>query len=233
MMLSKRNHHLNSSRRSNMKKVNSHLARALLIAILLSALPLYVALATPTSFQWGSYNSSGLTTYGVYDTDNITVLQTGDLAQLIWAGPNGVIDPPDPTTGAPTADDILLDSTTVQNAGSLPPTLRNKGYILLKTYTFDTADPQSGGVIYIRAWNNTTPTTATAYGNSLTGTLVGGLSYNALRWHTDTSPTAVSLVDFQASAGNRSWVWAAIGLALAAVVVTGSLLVRRYARSKA
>lgn len=176
------------------------ISKLFLSGVLLVGLSLVVALVNPLlaradplpDFQWGSYDSSGLglTTLGVYDTDNSTVLSTGDLAQLIWTGPDGTIDPPR-CDGLPSDDDQLLDTNTVQNTGSLPPSLRNKGYILFKSYALDTAYPQLGGVVYIRAWNASTTTAATAYGDSTTNTLTPSATFNAPRWYTNhVFPTA-------------------------------------------
>jgi hypothetical protein len=152
---------------------------------------IYPARATPASFEWGTFSSTGQTTFGVYDVDNITILQTGDLAQFIWTGTDGQIDPPLPD-GAPGGDDQLLDTSAVQNSGSLPPPAQNRGYITLKTYSFDTTNPQNGGIVYIRAWNASTPAGATAYGDSQTGTLTDGGVLNAPRWNTNIRLTAWS-----------------------------------------
>jgi hypothetical protein len=167
-----------------------------LIVVMVSVLLPAIAFATPVTLDWGSFSATGLTTYGVYDTDNSTVLQTGDLVQLIWVGPNGVVDIP-ATDGAPGGDDVLLDSSAILNEEPLAPPQRNKGYIPLKTYTFD--DSLSGRIIYIRAWNSATASTATAYGASQTGILAGGTIFNALRWNTS-APLAVQLAEFSATA---------------------------------
>jgi hypothetical protein len=178
--------------RANMK------SRLFLSSTLVVGLSLLVALVNPLlvradplpPFSWESNDASGLPTFGVYDTDNLTVLSTGDLAQLIWAGLNGTIDPPR-CDGMPGSDDQLLDTNIVQNTGSLPPFLQNKGYILRKDYPLDSADPHLGGVIYIRAWNASTTTAASAYGDSATATLTPGGTYNAPRWYTNhVFPTA-------------------------------------------
>jgi hypothetical protein len=181
----------------------AHLVRLLIVGLLLGGLatPQEVQ-AAPANFEWGSFSAAGLTTFGVYDTDNATVLQTGDLAQLIWAGPDGVIDPPQ-SDGAPGDDDQLLQSSSINNELPLPPHQQNKGYISLKTYTFDTDDLQNSGTIYIRAWNASTPQTATAYGDSETTTLVGGTQWSAPRWYTGQGPTAVTLSFFAATPGER------------------------------
>src|SRR5512132_2163532 len=91
------------------------------IALILFALTLPAAARThaamPSPFSWGSFSPTGATTYGVYDTDNATILQTGDTAQLLWVGPNGAIDPPLNATGAAGGDDRVLDTNAVQNGG--------------------------------------------------------------------------------------------------------------------
>lgn len=180
----------------------SQIARITLVFAILTALfiPSRV-FAAPAPFDWGSFDSGGSTTYGVYDMNNVTILETGDLAQLIWAGPDGIIDPPN-CDGTTAGDDQVLDRSSVQNGAPLPPTLRNRGYISSKTYTFDTESPQSGGVVYIRAWNNSNAASATAYGNSSTTTLSGFATYNALRWFTgmtDCVPLVVTLASFTVS----------------------------------
>lgn len=143
----------------------------------------HVALAVPASFDWGSFNSSGLTTHGVYDTDNATILATGDLAQFIWAGFDGIPDAPG-CDGMPGGDDLLLDTSIIQNESG-PPIFWNRGYIFLSTYSYDTDSDQNGGTVFIRAWNAAMPASASAYGDSSTTTLVSGGVLNALRWHTD------------------------------------------------
>jgi len=143
-----------------------------------------LAQATPVSFSWGTFSASGQTTFGVYDLDNTTILQTGDFAQLIWAGPDTLIDPPLPD-GSSGGDDQILDVNAIENGGSFPPGLMNKGYIPLKEYSFEPGNPQDGGTVYIRAWNASTPASATAFGESQTGTLSSGESLNAPRWNTN------------------------------------------------
>lgn len=149
--------------------------------------------AAPASFDWGSMSAAGSTGYGVYDADDATILQTGDLAQLIWAGPDGIIALPN-CDGSPAGDDRLLQTSTIQNGGSLPPPAHSKGYLPLNTYTYDPGGQLDGGVVYLRAWNASTVEAATAYGNSGTGTLVAGSIYNAGRWHTDIAWSAAAIV---------------------------------------
>jgi hypothetical protein len=169
----------------------------LLLALILSY-PLTVY-AVPVSFDWGSFNSGGSTDFGVYDTDNATILQTGDLAQLIWTGADQQINPPG-IGGAVSGDDVLLDTTTVENLGSLTPPMRNKGYILFKTSSFDSGDPWIGKGVYIRAWNAVTASVATAYGNSALATLTPMGQHNWPRWYTNESvPLSVNISYFTAT----------------------------------
>ena len=155
----------------------------------LAALPLSTSLVSPVvpvTFDWGSFSASGQTTYGVYDEDNVTPLQTGDVAQLIWTGPDGQADAPNPD-GSPGGDDQTLDAYNVQNGALLPPPARNKGYIPFKTFTFDSGGPLNNSIVYIRAWNASDINQATAYGDSSTASLIAGATFNALRWHTNVS----------------------------------------------
>lgn len=156
-------------------------------AALLSALPISSALfapVVPVTFDWGSFSSSGQTTYGVYDYDNLTPLQTGDMAQLIWTGANGIINPPNPD-GSPGGDDLMLDTNTIQNGAPLPPPARNRGYISFRIFTFDSADPLDNTMVFIRAWNAFEPAQATAFGDSSTALLQAGATFNAPRWNTN------------------------------------------------
>lgn len=135
-----------------------------------------VVSATPAGFDWGSFSSSGDETYGVR-AGGIPV-DTGSLVQLIWVGTDGAVDVPD-TDGTPGDDDVLLDTGTVLNDAPLPPPLRNKGYVPLSTYTFDTEAEYAGGIVYMRAWDGPSAATSTAFGDSTTGTLSAGSSFNA------------------------------------------------------
>ncbi len=156
-------------------------------AATLLALPISTALLAPdvpVPFDWGSFSSSGHSTYGVYDDDNVTTLQTGDLALLIWAGADGRIDPPNPD-GSPGGDDMMLDTNTIQNGAPLPPPARDRGYIPFKTFTYDSAGPLNNAVVFIRAWNASEPSRATAFGDSSTALLLAGATFNAARWNTN------------------------------------------------
>lgn len=177
----------------------------LLLALAALASPLALS-ASPGSFDWATFNSRGSIDYGVYDADNDTILETGDLAQLIWVGPNGTIDPPKTSPraeyGEAGGDDVRLDTSAVQNTGNLWPIQQNKGYIPYKIYTLDSLDDYAGKPVYIRAWNDASASTATAYGNSTLHNLNVGEMYPWPRWYTNVpiTPTAVDLAYFTATA---------------------------------
>jgi hypothetical protein len=171
-----------------------------MILLLLAPLP---ALAAPVTFSWGSFSPSGSAAYGVLDSDNSTPLQTGDLVQLIYAGANGIPDPPN-ADGLPGGDDELLQTSAVQNGMPFPPPMRGLGYIPSSTFTFDDADLRRGGWVYIRAWNGPTPQEATAWGESDSTRLepepAAGV-FNVTGWSTGL-PTAVELASFTAAASD-------------------------------
>src|SRR5512133_2361041 len=120
----------------------SSVVRAAIAGIILALLVPFIAEAVPVGFDWGSFNSSGSTAYGVYDSDCSTILAAGDLVQFLWAGPDGQISEPPTRDGAPTGDDQLLQTSVVVNVGSLPPPMRNKGYVPFTTFTIDSLDPK-------------------------------------------------------------------------------------------
>jgi hypothetical protein len=179
--------------------------------------------AVPATFDWGTYDAAGSTLFGVYESDNSTILQTADIVQFIWAGPDASINPP-LSNGNPTGDDVILDTSIVQN-GSGPPPVRNKGYVFLKTYSYNTTDPENNGVVYMRVWNDSLIANATAYGDSGTGTLTAGGSFNAPRWRMTFTPSAVTLskINGHMSKLNPAWL---LAITFQLVVTTLSLLGR-------
>ncbi|MDZ7371483.1 MAG: T9SS type A sorting domain-containing protein [candidate division KSB1 bacterium] len=88
----------------------------------------------------------------------------GNLVQLIWAGPNGKIDPPNadgPNLGAPTGDDVFIRDTYI-------------GHGYLAGYAYGRFDKlfshsliQPGAIVYLRAWDVPQVTNINnSYGNS-------------------------------------------------------------------
>ena len=103
--------------------------------------------------------------------------ETSDLVQLIDVGPDGVINPPD-EIGNTTGDDSLICDIRI-GEGYGPPDW-NKGKFS------HGLSLESGTVIYCRAWNAASPSTATYYGNSSTKTVTGAGDYEFGTWSTNT-----------------------------------------------
>lgn len=164
--------------------------------LLLALWFVHPARAVPASFDWGSFDAAGSSQFGVY-ADEQTVLESGDLVQFLWAGPDDQIERPF-WDGTPGGDDQLLDSSAVNNGPPLPPTQWAKGYVPLKTYTFDSGAPYSGGIVYLRAWNAGSAAQATSYGDSETSTLSSGGVFNAPSWQVRDEPTAIRLRSIEA-----------------------------------
>jgi hypothetical protein len=152
-------------------------------------------------FTWRSWDLSGSTSYGVYDQDNSTPLQTGDKVQLLYAGADGLIDPPT-LTGTPGDDDQLLQETSIMSNENKPPPLQNHGYFLDVVFTYDPSAFPGTPLVYARAWNASSEAGATHYGDSLPTILEDDVTHNFDRWHTThrkPAPLAVTLASFTAS----------------------------------
>ncbi len=102
------------------------------------------------------------------DADGTTPLQgtlsNGDFIQMLSAGINGVVDPPD-EYGGPGGDDALLGILAGVNqthvGANEPPVNHNLGYFNAAA-SYD--EIQIGLPVYARFWNNALPWTATHYG---------------------------------------------------------------------
>lgn len=203
------------------------------IATILSLMLAHQVSAVPLAFTWGSYDASGDTAYGVYEIDTVTPLSTGDLVQLIWAGPDGLIDPPS-VDGTPGGDDVILDSTTVQNRGTLPPPALDRGYVPFKVYSYDTEDPETGGVVYLRAWNAPSVSGDDAYGDSQISVLTVNGVYNALRWSVTGEPTPVQVLGLSHDPGASPRMVVIAGSSFAvAVTLAMSIVLRRVQKGLA
>ena len=122
-------------------------------------------------------------TTGVMDESGVVPLlgdgsETGDLVQLINVGPDGVISPPDEESGNPIGDDSLI--CTIRIGVGYGPGDWDKGKFIKGT----AADEDT--VIFCRAWNDASPSTATYYGDSGTMTVTGAGDYDFGTWSTDT-----------------------------------------------
>jgi len=134
-------------------------ARWLVLFALMTAAPLF---AQPGVFEASS-------TSGILDVDGITYLMgntsSGDLVQLIWAGPDNTIDDPD-SLGATTDDDSLIGTSHI---GSGWPVNPDEGKFTA-TFTHDLL--VAGTQVYVRAWNDSIVIPdSTEYGESLLYTI--------------------------------------------------------------
>ncbi len=91
-----------------------------------------------------------------------------DLAQLAWAGPDGMIKPPDAVSRMPGGDDEFIESWGV-NEGMYPST--GTGVFRRFTASFDISShgrPAQGDTVYVRLFNDPNVLAATYYGDSPT-----------------------------------------------------------------
>lgn len=150
---------------------------------------------------------------GIRDSNNVTPLignglgGNSDYVQVIYAGPDATINPPQ-SDGQPTGDDVLLETEeypgqffTVIGEGF--PFNPNEGKFLEDfKHSLDT-----GARIYVRAWNSSTPATATHYGHSALYTITNdfGEAHDFGSWHTDLiNVTQVQLSMFVFGQGTTS-----------------------------
>lgn len=159
-------------------------------------------------------------TTGILDADGMTPLQGSGLAspssdkiQVIYAGPNGAIQPPD-LDGSPTGDDELLEASEFAGqfytaVGEGFPFNPNEG-----KFTEDFVHSLSAGSkIYVRAWNSPNIGEGAKYGDSALYTVTNALgeTHNFGTWITNKS------VEQLPWGGPKSLLAAAAALALAAL----------------
>ena len=172
-----------------MKKVVAITVVSLLISPML--VPAAIANGPP------SVDITVKSTTGVKDETGAWLLgdgsETSDLIQLINAGPDGVINPPD-ENGDPSGDDSLICNIRIGEGYPFEPDKGKFSHGL---------GLESGTVIYCRAWNAASPSTATYYGNSSTKTVTGAGDYDFGTWSTDTfsqkptpTPTPTGVPEF-------------------------------------
>ena len=120
-------------------------------------------------------------TTGVMDETGAWLLgdgsETSDLVQLIDVGTDGVINLPD-GSGNPTGDDLLI--CEIRIGENMAPPDFDKGKFS------HSLGLEAGAVIYCRAWNDASPSTATHYGNSDIKTITEMGDYDFGTWSTDT-----------------------------------------------
>jgi hypothetical protein len=114
-----------------------------------------------------------MTVYGGLDTTDMSYwpltdgegqqLEDGDLVQLIWAGPNGLVDPLNELNGRPGGDDHLLTELRIGQGVEGTGT----GRFEYDLCTFESDDhPCQGDVIFIRIFNGARCDQSTYYGDS-------------------------------------------------------------------
>jgi hypothetical protein len=143
-----------------------------------------------------SFTASSTT--GVLDLDGTTYLlgdgtASSDLVQLIWAGPDGLNNPPT-EYGETTGDDAILDSVRIGAgyAGSV-----DEG-VFSKVFTLETV--ADGDVVYMRASNASAITPDVSYGDSelYTITSADGYEHDFGTWGVS-QRYPIELVAFKAS----------------------------------
>lgn len=100
------------------------------------------------------------TEYPLTDSSG-TLLEDGDIVQIIWAGDDDTVDPMSETDCMPTGDDSLWAEMAIgegYTAGS--------GLFKTELQTFKTLHPGEGDVLYLRVFNADTYSEATHYGES-------------------------------------------------------------------
>ncbi|MFC1596017.1 T9SS type A sorting domain-containing protein [Candidatus Margulisiibacteriota bacterium] len=141
-----------------MKKILAIIISGLLITIGLWAMG---TLSVPSITIDSRSGISDVT--GILDNTNTPLLgsgtTTGDIVQIISTGDDGNINVPNMVNGAMTGDDVLLATV---NVGFGFPTSSNAG-LFSKTVNVD-----PGKIIFIRAWDASSYTTSTYYGESVT-----------------------------------------------------------------
>jgi hypothetical protein len=125
---------------------------------------------TDTPVHEGEYK--GLTIYGGLDTTDMSYwpltdaegrqLEDGDLVQLLWTGPDGLIDPLNEVNGQPTGDDHVLVEWGIGHGVDGVGT----GRFEFELCTLEAEPPGQGDAIYLRIFNDSRFARADYYGES-------------------------------------------------------------------
>lgn len=90
-------------------------------------------------------------------------LPVGSIIQYIYAGADDAINAPNPSSGATTGDDIVIDTKTVGNDTVYVAFTSSPGLFMHSVSgTYISGSPK----IYVRAWNGTSITSSSYYGES-------------------------------------------------------------------
>ena len=100
---------------------------------------------------------SAMTEHPLTDAQGV-LLEDGDLVQVIWAGPDGMVDEINEVDGYPSGDDSLLTSASI-----------HEGIFQVELQTFNSPQwgrPAIGDDIYLRIFNSSSAELAVYYGES-------------------------------------------------------------------
>lgn len=187
-------------------------------------LPILMLAATPVlaTVDLTLFNSFALLDYTNSPLQGVSA--SGDLAQLILVGPNGVIDPPS-ISGGVGGDDTLLFTTHV-GAGL---TTTNSGQLVQTSILY--ADIFGGNSnAFVRFWDSNTAVNAQNYGTSAVFTLPSGDGFGLAEYDFVSSAglSRIANISFSASA---SAVPEPSNLFILGLILVGGFMLRRY-RSK-
>jgi len=125
---------------------------------------------TDTRVHEGEYK--GLTIYGGLDPTDMSYwpltdaegrqLEDGDLVQLLWTGPDGLVDPLNELNGQPTGDDRVLVEWGIGHGIVGVGT----GRFEFELCTLEAEPPGQGDAIYLRVFNDSHFARADYYGES-------------------------------------------------------------------
>jgi hypothetical protein len=110
---------------------------------------------------YGGLDTTDMSQWPLTDIDGLQ-LEDRDLVQLIWAGPDGLVDPLNDLNGRPTGDDRLLADWGIGHGFSESGT----GRFEFELCTIEAEPPSQGDVIYLRVFNDSTTVGAHYYGES-------------------------------------------------------------------
>ena len=172
-----------------MRKIAKAVGLALLLMLALTSIVFAVAI------NWGAALPNP-----IYDETGVgnTLLADGDIVQLIWDVDGDGIDPPG-QAGYPTDDDELLATSTI-GTGAFPDTGTFSDNLNTTTVGTDS-------IVYVRAWNASSLSAATHYGDSPLFTINSDVAFtldataSGSFATTSSKPTAVTLSSFTASPG--------------------------------
>ncbi len=122
--------------------------------------PVYTG-AYKSALVYGGRDSSGTAIWPLTDVDGRR-LPDGDLIQLIWTGPDDLLDPIDELMGVPSGDDRLLAAWGIGHGESEEGT----GLFTHPMFTCQGHHPATGDRLYLRVFNGPDCRQATHYGES-------------------------------------------------------------------